>query len=364
MRKLPIEQVKPGMINKKTVLGFLGQVLLCPGVKIKPRHLYYLKQMGLEYLYVEDSRMCGVACQDLISSEVRSEGQALIAGLFRDLDDASYNPRVIDNREKDLDNFVNKVVEELLENDNPVIQISDLRAYAGYLFAHSVNCCVLSALLALQMNYDLNATRLVALGALLHDIGYIKIPRMILRKPGRLSKKEFEMVKSHAGYGYGLFKKTKLFSARVAEIILQHHERMQGQGYPRGLRGKRIGSLARLVAVADVFDAITSDKNYRKAFEAHEAVRMMQRWSKEYFDAEVIAAFVNVAAAYPLGACVMLSSGESGLVVANKVGRASTPTVRILYKDDFIPHPKPYDLNLAESEDVQVIAVTDDYAVF
>lgn len=364
MRRIPINKVKPGMINKKTVLGFLGQVLLCTGVQIKARHIYYLKRTGIEYLYVEDARMSGFAYQDLISSETRSQGQALVSDLFRDLDALSPNPRIVDNKKKEINSFTSKVVEELLENDNPVIQISDLRPYAGYLFAHSVNCCVIATLLASRMNYDRNTLKKIATGALLHDLGYINTPRLILRKPARLTEAEHAEIKKHTQFGYELFKKTRLFTARIAEIILQHHERHLGQGYPLGLRGKKISAWARIVAVADVFDAITSDKHYRRAYAVHEAVKMMQRWGEEYFDPEVISAFNSVAACYPLGSCVRLSSGEVGLVVANKVGFMASPTVRVIYRDDLSAHPAPYVTDLSVMDEVQVVSVADDFTDF
>ncbi len=363
MRKIPIDKVEPGMINNITVPGFLGQALLNEGVQIKSRHIYYLKQMGIDYLYVKDSRMAEITCKDLISSEVRSEGRALIAGLIRDLDTSVPNPKVINSREKDIISYVEKIIVEIKNNENPVIQFSDLRAHAGYLFAHSVNCCVISTLLASRMNYDINTQRLIAMGAFLHDIGYISIPQMILHKPGCLTEKEFELVKTHARYGYSLFKKTRLFSERVAEIILQHHERILGQGYPGGLKGKEINALARIVAVADVFDAISSDKSYRGAYQAHEAVKMMQSWSGDYFDPEIINAFMGVVAAYPIGSYVTLNNGESGLVVTNKTGCVTQPVVRVLYKKDFTPHPSPYDLDLAKNDYMSVAAVTDDSTV-
>jgi len=112
--------------------------------------------------------------------------------------------------------------------------------------------------------------------------------------------------------------------------------------------------------VADVFDAITSDKSYRGAYQAHEAVGMMQSWSGDYFDPEIIDALMAVVAAYPLGSFVTLNNGESGLVVSNRVGYAYQPVVRMLFKKDFTPHPAPYDLDLARNDYMSVAGVADD----
>jgi HD-GYP domain-containing protein (c-di-GMP phosphodiesterase class II) len=299
MRKVSINQIKPGMVTCKPVLGFLGQVLLRSDLEINDRHIYYLGQMGISAIYVHDERMADVSVEDPLSFEIRSESRALVARLMKDLD--SVNPRAkgIDIKEKDIIAMVSKIIDELVEHKDVLIQLSDIRAHDGYLFAHSVNCCVISLLIATKMNYDTNTLKILATGALLHDIGLIAVPQMILKKPGNLTEEEYEAVQKHPQFGYEIFKKTKIFSERAAEIILQHHERNQGQGYPAGLKGKEMASLARIVAVADVYDALTSDKTYRDAYKAHEAIEMMISWGGEMFDLEILRNFLQIVSALP-----------------------------------------------------------------
>lgn len=359
MRKVPIDQVKPGMVTSKPILGFLGQVLLRPDMEINDRHIYYLGQMGISAIYVYDERMAGVSVEDPLSFEIRSESRAMVARLMKDLDSVNPKAKGIDIKEKDIILMVSKIIDELVEHKDVLIQLSDIRAHDGYLFAHSVNCCVISSLLAAKMNYDTNTLKILATGALLHDIGLIAVPQMILKKPGNLTVEEYEAVQKHPQYGFEIFRKTKIFSERAAEVILQHHERNQGQGYPVGLKGKEIASLARIVAVADVYDALTSDKAYRDAYKAHEAIEMMISWGGELFDVEILKHFLQIVSAYPVGTHVLLSNGESGFVVANTPGFILNPVVRLLFKKDFSPHPAPFDLDLKKNLDITIVRVLD-----
>lgn len=360
MRKIALDQVRPGMITGKPILGFLGQVLLNADIEIRTNHLYYLKQMGIKAIYVHDDRLEDVRVKDIVSTEVRSESRALVARVIKDLDAASPNNKGVRINDKEVLAAVSKIIEELIENRDVLVQLSDIRSLDGYLFAHSVNCCVLATLIAYRMNYELTTLKILATGAMLHDIGLVAVPRMVLQKPGSLSEEEYTAVKRHPHFGFEIFRKSKLYSERAGEIILQHHERNQGQGYPQGLRGKEIASLARIVAVADVYDALTSDKTYRNAYPVHQAIEMMLSWGGELFDLDVLNLFLENVTAYPVGSHVVLDTGESGLVVANESGFSLRPVVRMLYKRDFKPHPAPYDLDLKKVLDLTIVRVLED----
>ncbi len=360
MRKISIERVQPGMITRRPVLGFLGQVLLSEGMIIKEKHLYYLKQMGITALYVHDERLSDVEVDDIISVEVRGESRALVAQVMKDLDAAGPGSKGLAIKDKEIIAMVTKIVDELMQSKEALIQLSDIRAHDGYVFAHSVNCCVISTLIAAKLNYDLKTLKLLATGALLHDIGLVAVPQIILKKPGALSDEEYEAVKRHPSYGYEILKKSKLFSERAGEIILQHHERYRGQGYPQGRIGKEIASLARIVAVADVFDAITSEKTYRHAYPVHEAFEMMMAWGGDLFDLDVLNTFLKHITAYPIGSHVLLDNGESGFVVGNSPGFALRPVVRLLFKKDLTPHPAPFDLDLKRVLNLNVVGLVDE----
>ena len=360
MRKLSLENVQPGMILAKPILGGSGQVLLNSGVEIKSQYIKYLESMGINAIYIEDKRIEGLIINDLIKEETRRETRLMVKEIISDIQAEGNQSKCLAIKDKKIAQTVSKIIEELLNNKEMLVSLLDIRAKGDYLFAHSVNCCVLATLTAIEMKIDGDNLKCLATGAMLHDMGMATVPDSILQKPGDLTHDEYETVKNHAIYGYEIFKKSPVYSARAGAVILQHHERYNGQGYPHGLVGDRINPLAQITALADVYDAMTSERPYRKAFQPHEVVEMLQSWGDVYFDLEILRHFLVNIAPYPLGTHVFLSNKESGLVIDCKPGYALRPTVRILYTgEDMAPHPAPYDLNLAKVLDLVIQKVVD-----
>lgn len=362
MRKIPLEVVQSGMILAKDIFGDTGQVLLRSDVEIKPRYLNYLEQAGIEYVYIRDDRIKDVQVDDPISERTRHEARHLVKEITRDIEANGSSGKVaksINVQDRDILNTVNKIIDELLDSKDAIVQLVDIRSKDNYLFAHSVNCAVLSTLVAKKMQYKPKELRWLAAGALFHDLGMLAVPASILDKPGELNEDEFRVVKDHPLRGYEIFKSTDLFDARAGAVVLQHHERYQGQGYPRGMVGKDINPLAQIAGIADVYDAMTSDRPYRKAYKPHEAVDMLISWGEEFFDVNILRNFLSVIAAYPIGFHTMLSNGESGLVIANNPGYTLRPVVRVLYREEeaLTPHPEPHDLDLSQALDLTITKV-------
>jgi len=360
MRRIALDRVRPGMVLAKAVLGSTGQVLLKSGVEIKPQYISYLKQLGINHVYVKDQRIEDVEVSDVISEETRHEARNLVKDIMEDIKSPASQAKSINIKDKETMNTVSKIVEELLENKDLLIQLVDIRTKDDYLFAHSVNCAVLATIVAAKMNYDYKQLKLLALGTLMHDIGMVTVPELVLKKPGDLTEEEFETVKKHPEYGYEIFKKTNLFDARAGAVILQHHERHHGQGYPRGLSGDKINHFAKIVSVVDVYDALTSEKFHREAYYPHQAVEMLIARGGECFNMHILNQFLSVIAAYPVGFHVFLSNGESGLVVANNPGFTLRPVVRVLYTGkDLAPHPSPYEIDLSRALDLTITGILD-----
>ena len=364
MRKIPLDVVKPGMVLAKDIFGETGQILLRADIEMKPRYLNNLEQAGIEFVYVRDERIKDITVDDPISEKTRHEARQLVREITRDIRDngsAGKISKSINVQDREILNLVNKIIDELLDSKDAIVQLVDIRSKDNYLFAHSVNCAVLATLAAKKMMFKPKELRWLASGALFHDLGMMAVPSSIVNKPGDLSDEEFAEVKKHPIYGYELFKTTDLFDARAGAIVLQHHERYQGQGYPRGIAGKDISPLAQIAGIADVYDALTSDRPYRKAYKPHEAVEMLLSWGEELFDARILQQFLSVIAAYPVGFHVLLSSGDSGLVVANNPGFTLRPVVRVLYRGEreLDPHPEPYDIDLSQTLDLTIIDVID-----
>lgn len=360
MRKVSINNVQPGMVNKKPILGFLGQVLLSADIKIKPNHIYYLKQMGVSEMYIHDDLLADIEVPDPVCSDIRSDSRAVIARVMKDLDAAGSEKKGLAIREKDILTVVSKIVGALIDNREVINQLSDIRIRDGYLFAHSVNCCIIATMIGIKMNYDIKTLRQLATGALLHDIGLVTVPEMIMKKPDKLNDEEYEAVKKHPQHGYDIFRSSNLYSVEAGDIILQHHERSQGQGYPRGLRSEKTSELAQIVSLVDVYDALTSEKSYRDRYAVHEAIDMIVGWGEDYFNPKVLKVFLDSTAAYPVGTHIQLSNGDGGVVIENTPGYAKQPLVRLLYKRDLTPHPSPHNLDLKKVKDLHIARVIDD----
>lgn len=360
MRRISLDMVRPGMILGKAILGGNGQVLLNAGVEIKPQYIIYLKSLGIEHVYVKDSRVDDVAVKDVIKEETRQEARVMVKNIMQNIKSPGEKTKSINIDDKKVLQKVNTIIEELLENKDMVVQLSDIRAKSDYLFAHSVNCTVLATLVAIKMNYNHVNLRHLATGTMLHDLGMITVPENIVNKPAELTEDERETVQTHSLYGFEIFKKTLMFDARAGIVILQHHERIHGQGYPDGLSGDKIHQSAQIVGIVDVYDALTSERPFRKAYPPYRAIEMLMSWGGEFFNLEILQHFLSVVAAYPFGSHVYLSNGDSGLVITNNPGLTLHPVVRVLYQGrDLAPHPSPYDIDLSQSLDLTITDVLD-----
>ncbi len=358
MRKISLDMVRPGMILAKAVLGCSGQILLKSGVEIKPQYINYLRNLGIYVLYVRDDRIEDLEVSDVIKEETRHEARLLVQKIMKNVQSPGCQIKSINIQDKEIVKTVSKIIEELIDNRDMIVQLVDIRAKDDYLFAHSVNCTVLATLVAARMSYDQKILRLLATGTLLHDLGMVTVPENILKKPGELTEDEFESIKKHPEYGFEIFKKSPLFDSRAGAVILQHHERCGGQGYPKGIEGGRITNLAKIVSIADVYDSMTSDKFHRRSYYPHQTVELLMSRGGEYFDMEILNYFLSAIAAYPIGFHVLLSNGESGLVIANNPGLTLRPVVRVLYTgEDLAPHPETYDLDLSRELDLTIIRV-------
>lgn len=365
MKKTPLSAVKPGMELARPVYGIKGEILLNVGTKLKPKYIRNLLLMGVGSVYIKDERLADVKQDELINEKTKQEAHLLIKNMFTETSEGGENFKNIVKLEEEITTVTNKLFEDILSNDELILNLVDIKATNNYFFEHSLSVAVLSIIIALKMNIPVSRVKRNAAGLLLFDIGNTKIPKNILSKKGSLNKKEFEDIKKHPLHGHQLFKKNKIFSDSSGLIVAQHHERLNGKGYPRGLEGKKINLLAQIVSVADVYDALISDRPYRKAFYPFEALELLSGMGEAGLNVDIIRVLFNFVAAFPVGLHVMLSNGESGLVVDNTPGHPLRPKVRIFYEGNRLtPLSDPYEIDLTEKLDIVVEKVlTDDKAI-
>jgi HD-GYP domain-containing protein (c-di-GMP phosphodiesterase class II) len=212
---------------------------------------------------------------------------------------------------------------------------------------------VLALFFGIQMSYSRTMLIDLGMGALLHDIGKTKIPICVLNKNGKLTDEEFNIIKKHPELGYNMVENVKEINDRSRAIILEHHERVDGKGYPYGLAGDRMHKYSKITCISDVYDAIVSDRVYRKGFPANEAYEFVLGGGGSFFDFDLVNVFKSNFSIYPLGACLKLSNGLEGFVVGHNKGFPDRPVVRILY-DEAGNKIKPIEINLVSKLDICV----------
>ncbi len=242
-----------------------------------------------------------------------------------------------------------------------MLNLFDMKVYDSYTFFHSVSVTILSVVIGLGMGFSRLMLVNTAYAALLHDIGKTQISQDIINKPAALTFAEYEIMKQHAKNGYEYVRKQ--FSHSVSELaargVLEHHERINGTGYPGGKKGGAITAIGRIVAVADVYDALVSDRPYRKGIFPVEAMEYVQGNCGTLFDFDVVNTFSQKVALFPTGSCVLLSNGLTALVMQNFEGLTQRPLVKV-FMDDGVRLPQPYLLNLSrEALDITVVAQVD-----
>lgn len=354
MRKVLVDKVKEGMVLARTLYSYDGDLLLNAGIILKNSYIMKFKELGIRELYIEDEISHDIVLKDVISEETRFEARINIKNA---MDSIRYGNSL---DVKPVRNSVCKMIDELMDVKDAIVNMQDLKSIDQYTFSHSVNVCVLSLITGISMNYDEERLRELGIGAMLHDVGKIRIPNEILNKPGSLTTEEFEIVKKHTNYGYEMLKKSKVLSTYASYIALTHHERFDGEGYPLGLRGEEIHEFARIVSIADVYDAITSDRVYKRRIHINEAVEYLIGMGDHQFDYNIVRNFIEHITIYPPGTCVLLNDGEKAIVVDVNKRYPNRPIIRILVDSEGQIPKEPIEIDLTKNNTLLISEIIDD----
>jgi len=226
--------------------------------------------------------------------------------------------------------LVEEISASVGRNPSALIGIARLKRKDEYTYMHSVAVCALMINLARTLELDENLVREVGLAGLLHDIGKMAVPDPVLNKPGKLSDDEFAVVREHPQRGYDLVVASPQAPPIAAEVVLHHHEKFDGTGYPHGLKGEAISLYARMGAICDVYDAITSNRPYKEGWAPAESIARMLDW-QGHFDPRLLDAFIRSIGIYPIGSLVRLRSNRLGIVVAENKREPTQPKVTAFY---------------------------------
>ncbi len=246
--------------------------------------------------------------------------------------------------------LVEDVSASVFRNPGALISLARLKSADDYTYMHSVAVCALMVALGRTLGMDEAQCRQAGLAGLIHDMGKAVIPLEILNKPGKLTAEEFEIVKSHPARGHELLSEARGVAEEALDVVLHHHERIDGGGYPHGLAGDAISSIARMGAVCDVYDAVTSNRPYKAGWDPAEAIAQMASW-QGHFDRTIFAAFVKTVGIHPTGSIVRLASGRLAVVVEQNAGAPTTPVVKVFYSTKANLRLPPERVDLGRSGD-------------
>lgn len=258
--------------------------------------------------------------------------------------------------------LVDEITHSILRHPHALISLARLKTSDDYTYMHSVAVCVLMIALARQLQMTEEQVREAGMAGLMHDVGKMMISSAILDKAGKLTPEEFKLVQSHPEEGLKILEKSEGVSINVLDVCLHHHEKVNGTGYPHGLSGDHISVFARMGAVCDVYDAVTSERPYKKGWGPAHSIREMASW-KGHFDEMIFQSFVKTIGIYPTGALVSLQSGRMGVVIEQNEHSLLTPKVKVFLSTRSkmtIPH-KIIDLACLEEPDkiVQIESAED-----
>jgi HD-GYP domain-containing protein (c-di-GMP phosphodiesterase class II) len=359
MRLIPLEHCQPGMKLAKNIYSGDGLVLLAEGMILTVSLIRRLSEYGIQYLYVHDPRTEDVQIPELLDEETRQLALRTLSDTFRAYIDQPFRqgattyPYIGRNIRK----VMKMIMDDLSRSEETMIMLMNIQTFDQYLYMHSLNVCIYTTMLGIALGYDRDQLLTLGIGALLHDIGKTQISMEVLLKPDRLTDEEFEEMKLHTERGYYLLKDEPGIPLLAAHCAYQHHERLNGTGYPRGLKSEEIHDYAKLIAIADSYDAMTSNRVYRRALLPHQAVETLYAGSGTLYDTKMLRLFRDKVAIYPIGLTVRLSSGQQAVVVRINANCVHRPVVRVLTDEYGHMLEEPYDLDLSRRLDVMVTQV-------
>ncbi len=378
MRILPTKAVKPGMRLGRSIFDPNGRLVIAAGITLQQKVLDLLARQGYSAVYIADS-FSDVDLPDTVSFDTRQEVTRCVTELMKEEILASqrmalempFNPDrqklgkvVIAKHRHEMTVRIAKAAEmlvnEVITNPEVIIGLVDVKSLHDYSFAHSVQVAVNSLVVGKMLGLKPTELRDLGTGALLHDIGKTAVSTSIWAKEGDLTPEEFERVQAHPEAGFEILRSTGM-GLLPAHVAYQHHERWDGSGYPRGLKERDILKYARICAVCDVFDAMTSDRPYKKAIHPSIGLAFILENSGILFDPEVTEAFSRVTAPFPLATGVKLSTGETAIVKKLNPRALDRPIVVAVRSPGGEFYSTPRQMDLQNQIDITIVSYVDWY---
>lgn len=332
------------MITAQSIYNPLGASYLTKGMELSPTYIERLEKAGFDGMTVTslDPKLKLAPPDDIVQEKTRISAIQNVATAFHSVEEnGTFDPAP-------LQGISENILQDIIAQQKNLVQLTDIRLHDTYTFAHSVNVAILSSLLGVLLKLSREEQLKLTLGGLLHDIGKITVPYEILTKAGHLTDDEWSVMQGHPEAGRQRLKKMFPNDTLLSTIALQHHEHIDGSGYPNHLKGEQIHRYGRIVAIADVYDALTSVRPYKRAYTPSVAHRLMATCSPGHFDLDLLKLFFDNVAIYPVGTILKTQDGYA-IVKKVEFGYTLTPVVCVFANREGKLLNAPSDLDLKEA---------------
>lgn len=324
MRKVSVRAIKGDEILAQDIISDYDTLLMSSGVVLKKEYVPRLEELGIHYIYVEDAFAEGVEKAELTEVKIKEQCQREVQEV---LDKFIYCGS---GELEALKQVAQEIIVDLLEDPQVMFCVSGVRHKVESAYSHSINVAALAVFIALRMKISREKVREIALGSLLHDIGYADVKTEIKdKKYTDFSEKERKEMQMHVIYGYSAVEKMEWISNTAKDIILHHHEHINGTGYPMHIDGEKMHVGAKIVAVCDVFDRLIYGI-FAESMKVHEAIEYVVSNAGTLFDPKVAKVFNTSIAAYPTGTTVLTNEGEIGVVIRQNKEMPTRPVIHII----------------------------------
>lgn len=333
MRLVEMEDVKPGMIVDSTLIGPNGEILCKRGTELKESYIKKISQYSIPHLYIVDEYSNDLAIDNTISQEVKNEAYRNLKKLYTNIQ------KGVKQNQKEMQaclDSIDKIVEDVITEKIELFDVFDIKMMNEYFYQHAVNVAIIAVIIGKSLS--LNALELYKLGvgAYFSDVGLMFLPQEVFEKTDTYTDSDIAIMQTHPEKGYRFAKDEFYLPMKSYLAILQHHERFDGTGYPNKKHGRDISAYGRIVAIADVYDALSSRKPYRDIMSPAQAYKAILQGAGTHFDPEYVKFFTNRVSPYPVGYTLKLPDNRIGIVVKNFSQKPFNPMVRIIQEGDSV----------------------------
>jgi len=378
IKKIKVKQLRPGMYVHDINCRWLRHPFIKNSMKIKDgAAIRKISEYGISEVYIDtvkgldvehfqtreeidrgiDNKLDDIAGSEyssvkrvplekeiLKAREIKKEAKQAVCGIMEEV--RFGRPIKTDKVEK----VVDKMVDSIFRNQDALITLGRIKQSDEYTYMHSLSVCVLMISFGKHLGFNTRQLKELGIGAMLHDVGKMQVPEEILNRKGELNDQEYELMKKHVEYSHVLLEKTEGISELSVLIASQHHERLDGKGYPNHLKGNDISIYGQAAAIADVYDAMTSKRCYQRRYEPTEVLKKLYEWGDAY-NKDLVQHFIRCVGIYPVGSLVRLESGLLGVVLDQGRENLLQPCLRIVYDTRKAKYViPPYDLDLSKAE--------------